>query len=84
MWYHPVLPIFFFFFFLNHTPFDPIGLAGNKLYSYYVIYKKLCALLPPCIAPAFAFRYYINLLCQSGVHVLPLYAYALRLLSTSL
>jgi hypothetical protein len=54
---------FFFFFFLNHTPFDPLGLAGNKLSSYSIIYKKLCALLPPYITPAFAFRYYVNLLC---------------------
>jgi hypothetical protein len=51
------------FFFLNHTPSDPRGLAGNKLSSYCAIYKKLCALLPPCITPAFASRCCVHLLC---------------------
>jgi hypothetical protein len=77
-------PPFFSFFFSNHTPFDLMGLAGNKLSSYCVIDKKLCALLPPCITPAFTSRCCVNLLCQSSRCVRSSYACALRLWSTSL
>lgn len=63
VWGITLVRCFFFFFFINHTPFDPVGLAGNKLSSYYAIYKVLYTLLLLCITLAFASRYFVGLLC---------------------